>query len=273
MIRTGLVLSFVLASVGLCASAGAQPTLPSFDYDQARAHEIKPHRHTIPMPGVGHSYSQLDLTLTVSPAGAVIEAKPSGREELLALWPKLRPEVMQWKFTPFEVDGKPVSASVQEQIHLVPPEQLPQTHVAPPELRPDSDVSITLERSGCYGTCPVYSVTLSTKDGIGFWGRSYVAEKGGHSVPADPEKIRALAREFVAADFYSMDEEYIAHVTDLPTTEISISIDGHKKKVVDYQGAWVGMPAVIKDLEEEIDFMASSKRWIAGPDGNSPRPE
>ena len=272
MIRTGMVLSLVLASVGLCASAANKPAPPAFDYDQARAHEIKPHRHTIPMPGVGHSYSQLDLTLTVSADGAVIDAEPSGSKELLVYWPQLRPEIMQWKFTPFQVGGKPVTASVQEQIHLVPPEQLPQTHVAPPELRPDSVVSITLSRSGCYGTCPVYSVTLSTKDGIGFYGRSYVAEKGGHSVPADPEKIRALAREFVAADFYSMEDEYTAPVTDLPTTEISIDIDGNKKMVIDYQGTWVGMPAVIKDLEEEVDFMAGSKRWIAGPDGNSPRP-
>ena len=180
---------------------------------------------------------------------------------------------MKWKYTPFEVDGKPVAASVEEYIHLTPPEALPEKHVAPPELKPDSDVSITLERSGCYGTCPVYSVTLSTKEGIGYWGRSFVAEKGSRSVPADPEKIRDLAREFVAADFYSMDPEYIAHVTDLPTTELSISIDGHEKKVVDYVGTWVGMPAVIKDLEEEVDAFAGSKKWIEGPDGNSPRPE
>ena len=95
--------------------------------------------------------------------------------------------------------------------------------------------------------------------------------QGEHTAKADADAVRKLAREFVAADFYSMDAEYIANVTDLPTCVLSISIDGHEKKVEDYAGTWVGMPAVIKDLEEEVDAFAGSQKWVKGSDEQAPR--
>lgn len=64
-----------------------------------------------------------------------------------------------------------------------------------------------------------------------------------------------------------MDPEYAASVTDMPFYTLSITIDGHSKQVRDYVGQWVGMPAVIKELEDEVDVLARTKRWIEGTDG------
>jgi hypothetical protein len=46
--------------------------------------------------------------------------------------------------------------------------------------------------------------------------------------------VRQLAKKFVAADFYSMDAAYRAEVTDMPTYDLAIEIDGHKKEVQGY---------------------------------------
>ena len=56
-----------------------------------------------------------------------------------------------------------------------------------------------------------------------------------------------------------------ASVTDNPTYVLSIAIDGHKKQVVDYVGQWVGMPAAIVELEDDVDALAHTERWIKGP--------
>jgi Domain of unknown function (DUF6438) len=88
------------------------------------------------------------------------------------------------------------------------------------------------------------------------------ALKGTHTEIADPSDVRRLAEKFVAADFYSMDDAYRASVTDLPACLLSIDIDGHKKNVEDYAGSWVGMPALITELEDEVDTFARTKRWI-----------
>jgi ankyrin repeat protein len=263
MIRTIVAFTCLLSGVFLWASDEKRP---SFDYDAARTHEIKPHRRTIPLQGVRSGFNQLHLTLTVSSTGEVVDADANGDHEALKFWPQLEGEVRQWKFAPFEENGKAVAAQIEEYIDLVPPERPPKNHAVAPVLRPSSKVTITLQRSGCYGTCPSYTVTVST-NGIAFEGDGFVAASGKHTDRVDANKVRKLAKRFVVADFYSMDSGYTASVTDNPTYVLSIEIDGHAKKVTDYVGSWVGMPAIITELEDEVDRFARTDRWIDGSDG------
>lgn len=264
--RTIIALTCLLSSIFFQESGDKKHSNPSFDYEVARGHEIKPHRRTIPVKGVHPGFNQLRLTLIVSPTGGVASADASGEDRVLKFWPQLQDEVLQWKFTPFEQNGKAVTAEVEEYIDLVPPERLPTHHVATPAVRPDSKVAITLERTGCFGSCPSYSVTVST-EGIAFDGRGFVVAAGKHRDSVNADEVRNLAKRFVAADFYSMAASYRASVTDNPTYVLTIAIDGHKKEVEDYVGEWEGMPAVITELEDEVDTFARTQRWIEGKDG------
>jgi ankyrin repeat protein len=266
MLRTLAVLSFLVA--GAFTQTPSVPKLRRrpISYEVVRAHEIKPLRHVVPVAGVDSYRIQLRLKLTISPVGDVIEVEPSGEGDSLRYWPELADEVRGWKFLPFEQDGKPVTAEIEEYIDLVPPERLPKIHVAAPLLRPNSKVSIALSRSGCFGTCPSYKVTLSA-DGIVFEGRGYVVAPGMHTAAVDAKGVSRLAKKFIAADFYSMEPRYVASVTDNATHVISISIDGQSKEVRDYVGLWVGMPAIIKELEGEVDDLAGVQRWVTGADG------
>src|SRR6185312_2245551 len=46
-----------------------------------------------------------------------------------------------------------------------------------------------------------------------------------------------------------------------------ISVDGKEKQVEDYVGSWVGMPAIISDLEDAVDKVARTDRWLQGSEG------
>jgi len=267
---------FLLPTAFSQTSDEKSPAPPTFDYQVAHAHELKPHRRSIPMKGVQAGFNQIHLAVIVSPSGDVLDVHPTEEVDppppdggALKFWPQLQNEVRQWKFTPFEQNGNPVTAQVEEYIDLVPPERLPKAHVAPPSLRPNSKISVSLQRSGCFGSCPSYTVTVST-DGIVFEGGAYVVARGRHTAGVDAKAVRKLASRFVAADFYSMEPKYVASVTDNPTYVLSIDIDGNKKTVEDYVGSWEGMPAVISDLEEEVDDLAKTDRWIEGNDGLVP---
>lgn len=266
MVRAVAVLVCYFLS-SLWAYSQSQPSYPSFDYEIARKHEVKPFHSSIPLQGVQPGVNQIHLVLTVSADGEVLDAKANGDPDVMKFWPQVKSQVRQWMFTPFEVNGVPITAEVEEYVDLVPPERLPKKHMKPPVLRPTSDVIITLERSGCLGTCPSYKVTISTSDGIVFNGGGFVVASGRHVDKADPNSVRKLAKEFVTDDFYSMDPTYRALVTDCPTYTISVSIDGHKKEIEDYMGSRVGMPEVISDLENEVDSSAHTDRWIEGSEG------
>ena len=242
------MLRSVFAATGLiCAGLvfGADEKMPSFSYEVARAHEIKPHRRNIPHESIECGFNNtLSLSLMVSAKGDVTDVQASGAPEVMRFWPELEGEVRRWKFVPFERDGKPVAAKVQEYLELDTP-----------------------ERTRCYGSCPAYVVAGGTDGLIIFDGGYSVVAEGKHSDHVAVSDVRKLAERFVAADFYSMDRGYAAMVTDLPTVTLSISIDGQTKQVSDYMGQWVGMPAVIHDLEDEVDAFARSERWVRGGDG------
>jgi len=265
MMRTIIALTCLLSSVFFQKSGDKRPSYPSFDYAVARTHETKPHRRTIPLKGVQPGFNQLRLTLVVSSTGDVVNVDAGGDPKTMSFWPQLQGEVRQWKFTPFEENGKAVTAEVEEYLDLVPPERLPKRHVTAPTVRPNSKMAIRLTRTGCFGSCPSYTVTVST-EGIVFDGRGFVVAAGTHRDSVNADEVRNLGKRFVAADFYSMDASYRASVTDNPTYVLTIAIDGRKKEVEDYVGQWEGMPAVITELEDEVDKFGRTQRWIEGGD-------
>ncbi len=266
MKRVWIAILCALSSVAGGTQDQQKTSYPAFDYEVARSHEIKPHRRTIPVFGVHEGFNQLHLTVTVSSTGDVISSKAEGGEDVLRYWPQLEGEVAQWKFTPFEQNGKAVFAEVEEYIDLVPPERRPLKHAAAPALKPNSNIQITLDRGGCFGSCPAYSVEIN--DGkILFNGVAFTVASGKHTASIDQEALRKLAKQFIDADFYSMDDSYRANVTDMSGSALSIAIDGRSKKIFDYVGEWVGMPQVINDLEDEVDDIANTKRWVLGAEG------
>lgn len=265
MVRPLLALASLLSGSLLWTADDVPARYPSYSYEIAKKHEIPPHRGVIRIQGVS-DVDQLQLNLVVSPTGEVISAKADGMGEAVKFWPQLRSEILQWRFVPFEKDGKAITVEIEEWITLFPPERLPTTHVIPPIIRKDSKIAITLESTYCYGSCPSYKVTI-TNDKVQFEGTGNVAAEGKYIAAVNAKAVQKLAAKFIAADFYSMDKSYRSMVTDQSTTFLSISIDGREKKVEDYVGKSVGMPDVIEDLERQVDQLAGTSRWIEGAAG------
>jgi hypothetical protein len=110
-------LTFFLSSIFLPPFNDERPTYPSYDYWAARAHEIMPHRRTIPLEGMFPGSNHLRIELIVSPTGDVIDAHVKG-EEILKFWAQVLEEVRLWKFVPFKRFGKNVTAEVEEYVNF-----------------------------------------------------------------------------------------------------------------------------------------------------------
>lgn len=122
-----------------------------------------------------------------------------------------------------------------------------------------------LERTACYGTCPVYSVEIHG-DGTVIWnGERYVKAMGVRRYRIPVAKVRALAARFRAARFYSALEAYEGGVTDLPSANLTLTWGGVSKSVRDYAGLMAGMPHAVHDLEIAVDEAAGTKALIGGP--------
>jgi len=203
------------------------------------------------------------VEVTVGPDGAVASA--IGNDQLReSLRTQAEAAVRSLKYRPFERTNHPVRVSFREWVGVYPPELKPLWHTAFPTVHDWKSVVITLDRTGCLGTCPSYRVELHGDGTVLYDGRSFIAIEGRHRGTVPDENVRELVNQFRDADYYSLRNEYVLGVTDAPTYETSITIDGRLKKVKDYEGLQMGMPMAVSDLEISIDHLADTERWTKG---------
>lgn len=110
--------------------------------------------------------------------------------------------------------------------------------------------SVTLWRSGCYGTCPAYEVKVFG-DGRYEWdGKAFVAAIGKRSgrIP-EAEAVRLLER-FRTSDVWSLCDSYSQSVTDNPTYLISLAFEGATKTIEDYADS---SPTWFQELQDAVD--------------------
>ena len=125
---------------------------------------------------------------------------------------------------------------------------------------PQGSITITLERTACFGFCPVYRVTLRDDGTVEYTGRQHVKVTGAQTWKIDPAAVRALAQEMQDAGYFELQDQYRAMVTDHPTVHTSLTIGSRTKKIQHY----VAGPQKLKDLEARIDEVAGTKKVVTG---------
>ncbi|WP_145727711.1 DUF6438 domain-containing protein [Nitrospirillum viridazoti] len=146
-----------------------------------------------------------------------------------------------------------------------------------------------MTRLGCgIGRCPQYSVEIEGSGRVVFDGggdlpagqrfpttvyrrppffSSDVVVPGRQEDHVPPEAVAALARRFEEAHFFELADSDLAMVTDAPHYSLTLETDRGTKHVEDYAGTGMGMPAVVKTLEDEVDRVADTARWVNGAPG------
>lgn len=128
---------------------------------------------------------------------------------------------------------------------------------------------ITLRRTNCFGTCPVYSVEIFATGRIKYTGSQFVQITGEKTAVMSKEDVEKLVRDFLRIGYFSLQASYETHknpdgtremISDLPTTYTLLRIGKREKSVKDYAFA----PKALIDLEWEIDRVADTHRWIDG---------
>jgi hypothetical protein len=125
-----------------------------------------------------------------------------------------------------------------------------------------ANVVISLARSACYGFCPIYSVAITGEGEVTYVGDGFVNVVGEQRATIPLADVASLPARFDAIGFHALRNEYRASITDIPTYTIALERNGQRKVVVDYGGLSAGMPASVRALEDEIDRVAGTARWV-----------
>lgn len=125
----------------------------------------------------------------------------------------------------------------------------------------DANVAITLERTACFGTCPIYTVTILEDGTVLYNGERFVDVTGEQTGQIDPEVIAQMVEAFADAGYFEWDEAYdTMTITDLPSVITSVTRDGETHRITRYGGD-ESAPLALAFLEVWVDEMAQTAMW------------
>jgi len=124
------------------------------------------------------------------------------------------------------------------------------------------DIEITLERGMCFGTCPVYSVSLFGNGTIAWMGEMYVEAAGNRTDSLDPALVGDLYDRLIEGGFLDLNDTYAyLNITDMPTATLTVRNGTDVKQVYHYHGDFTS-PENLTHMENAVDLVANTSRWI-----------
>jgi len=129
---------------------------------------------------------------------------------------------------------------------------------------------ITLERTACFGVCPVYKISIYDDGRVEFEGKEFLKKVGKAEDKISKSALEDLIRAFEKIDYYNLDDIYGEGNkkcrelwTDYPTAITSLNWKDKKKTVIHYHGCrGAAVLDQLTELENKIDKTVNAERWI-----------
>lgn len=122
---------------------------------------------------------------------------------------------------------------------------------------------IKLQRTMCFGTCPVYSVTVDNEGNVNYYGEMFVYKSGEHhwQIPMKKvEQLNGLIEDFGFKSFiYEPGNEFITDQSSCITT--IKYLDGESKEINHYYGH-VLIDDSLTAFENKIERIIGTKKYV-----------
>jgi hypothetical protein len=126
---------------------------------------------------------------------------------------------------------------------------------------------VTLERTPCFGSCPVYTVSVSPSGEVAYEGRARVRQLGKATAQIPSQRVDSLLDELDGAGYLTFANRYLPseptcgrYATDSPSAISSARLRGKLKRIEHDYGCGAA-PGALTILERRIDEVLGSDRW------------
>lgn len=125
---------------------------------------------------------------------------------------------------------------------------------------------ITLERTRCYGPCPIYKVVLR-RDGQSIYiGKEHVRRIGTYKTTVNKDDFDRLTHLLISRGFFDLKDKYVEgfSVQDI-SSDITSAVRNGKRKTVKRKTLSDhgpnSAPAVLREIEKAIDETVEQLDW------------
>lgn len=117
---------------------------------------------------------------------------------------------------------------------------------------------IGIERTACYGWCPIYTFIIKSDGNFRYTGEDYVKRKGSFTGTVPKYDFNMLAQFIALSGYVALADGYTNTVTDNPTVFTMVVMNGQRKIVSNYANAG---PKELWAIEELIDHLLDKATW------------
>ena len=129
---------------------------------------------------------------------------------------------------------------------------------------------ITLEKTPCFGCCPVYKIKVYSPGLVEWEGIDFVARKGKGSwyiAPEKAKKVAEIAEKIIALlekhkRLIKTGEKELQFVTDCSSCEVTIKYRDGQYKCADHYHGDMSTPKELERLENKIDRVVGTEKWV-----------
>ena len=94
-----------------------------------------------------------------------------------------------------------------------------------------NSIWLEFEKTACYGTCPIYKLTINNDRIMVLKGERFLDKIGEYQRTISKEDIKTIEKMIKETGFDKLDSIYDSGVSDLPSTIIAVHQKGKIKKV------------------------------------------
>lgn len=133
------------------------------------------------------------------------------------------------------------------------------TDVAKTLVETDPSLLISMQKTGCYGTCPAYLLEIFNEGKMKFkgYGHTRVDSASSQLTQEELHELRTLISDKA---FQDLEDEYIADVSDIPFTHLTFPEEKGRRKI-SCRGT---MPDAFASVASFLSEKVESKGWIKG---------
>lgn len=120
------------------------------------------------------------------------------------------------------------------------------------------ELLISMMRTACYGTCPIYNAQIYTTGRVQYEGKNFVDRIGSYHTTFDKASLQKIEEKIRSINYFSLQDKYDSPITDLPSVITEAHLDGQVKKIEDRHKG----PKELDELYAEIDALLAEAKWV-----------
>lgn len=126
-------------------------------------------------------------------------------------------------------------------------------------------VLASIQRTSCFGKCPIYKATFFDNGEVLFVGKNFVDNIGTYTSLISEDEIKGIIQMAKDVNYFSLEDEYPTPVVDFPKCITSVNVDGRKKSVLNGENA----PRDLIGFERHLDALLKEREWTKVSDSTT----